>query len=433
MLNEFLKRTAIVVMAACSIAAMSVSAEQTDINDYTSHINELEQEQQALQEQLSELQAQKMDISDDITENAQQAYFYDEQLSIREYELANISEQVSILRKQISECDMLQKQKQQEVDDGIDRFKKQLRFRYMTDYDVFSVVSSDESFYNIYIMDEFLDHVVERDQRNIVKLTADIEVLEKSQAIYEKSYAELSEKEAQLQSDIVELRELYNRHDQIQSMYAAEWAEIQNMTREAQLKEEEIEEELASTIRAQQRENEKKRKAELEQRRKEERERKVREKEQQTSYEQTVTYVYVYYDSDSQLIWPCPTVYNITSNFGWRSLAQENYVTKLHKGIDISKPNCYGEPIIAAQSGWVLRASNTGNGYGIHVVLDHGDDLSTLYGHMSSCCVSVGDYVEQGQTIGYIGSTGQSYGNHCHFEVRVAGNPTDPLDFVSYQ
>ena len=68
---------------------------------------------------------------------------------------------------------------------------------------------------------------------------------------------------------------------------------------------------------------------------------------------------------------------------------------------------------------------------GIHVVIDHGDKIATLYGHMSSCCVNVGDEVKQGQTIGYIGCTGYAYGNHCHFEVRVNGQHTDPLNYVS--
>ena len=65
------------------------------------------------------------------------------------------------------------------------------------------------------------------------------------------------------------------------------------------------------------------------------------------------------------------------------------------------------------------------------ITTDHGDKIATLYGHMSSCCVNVGDEVKQGQTIGYIGCTGYAYGNHCHFEVRVNGQHTNPLNYVS--
>lgn len=133
----------------------------------------------------------------------------------------------------------------------------------------------------------------------------------------------------------------------------------------------------------------------------------------------------------SDLIWPCPTVMNMTDGYGRRTVDEEGGASEFHKGIDITKPGCAGEKIVAAASGTVITASNTGNGYGIHVVIDHGGKLATLYAHMSDCTVSVGDYVEQGQTIGYIGSTGQAYGNHLHFEVRVNGEHTNPLNYVS--
>lgn len=135
--------------------------------------------------------------------------------------------------------------------------------------------------------------------------------------------------------------------------------------------------------------------------------------------------------SDTGFIWPVPTVRNISDGYGYRSIAEEGGASSNHKGIDINKPNCSGEEIVASAGGVVITASNTGNGYGIHVVIDHGDSISTLYGHMSSTTVSVGDEVQQGQVIGYIGNTGYAYGYHCHFEVRINGQHTDPLNYVS--
>ncbi len=129
-------------------------------------------------------------------------------------------------------------------------------------------------------------------------------------------------------------------------------------------------------------------------------------------------------------IWPVPSVRNITDGYGGRYIEEEGS-SSFHKGIDINKPNCKGEPIVASAGGVVITASNTGNGYGIHVVIDHGDGIATLYGHMSSAAVSVGDEVQQGQVIGYIGNTGYAYGYHCHFEVRVDGQHTDPMKYVS--
>lgn len=138
------------------------------------------------------------------------------------------------------------------------------------------------------------------------------------------------------------------------------------------------------------------------------------------------------YGSSSQtgFIWPVPSVRNITDDYGSRYIEEEGS-GDFHKGIDINKPGCAGEPIVASAGGVVITASNTGNGYGVHVVIDHGDNIATLYGHMESTTVSVGDEVTQGQVIGYIGQTGYAYGYHCHFEVRVNGQHVDPLDYVS--
>ena len=94
------------------------------------------------------------------------------------------------------------------------------------------------------------------------------------------------------------------------------------------------------------------------------------------------------------------------------------------RGIDIGAP-C-GTPIKAAGTGVILSAGFNSGGYGNMTLINHGNGLSTLYGHQSSIIVSAGQSVTQGQVIGYVGSTGKSTGCHLHFEVRVSGNPVDP-------
>jgi len=121
--------------------------------------------------------------------------------------------------------------------------------------------------------------------------------------------------------------------------------------------------------------------------------------------------------SSSGLIWPVNGP--ITSGFGWRW-------GRMHEGIDIGVP-C-GTPIHAAASGTVIY-SGWMDGYGNFVVIDHGNGLATAYGHQSAIYVSGGS-VSQGQVIGAVGSTGNSTGCHLHFEVRVNGNPVDPLGYL---
>ena len=101
---------------------------------------------------------------------------------------------------------------------------------------------------------------------------------------------------------------------------------------------------------------------------------------------------------------------------------------KLHSGMDIGCGT--GTSVVAAQAGTVIKASyNTA--YGNHVVISHGNGISTLYAHNSTLLVSVGQQVTQGQVISKSGNTGYSTGPHLHFEVLVNGSPQNPRGYVS--
>jgi murein DD-endopeptidase MepM/ murein hydrolase activator NlpD len=125
-----------------------------------------------------------------------------------------------------------------------------------------------------------------------------------------------------------------------------------------------------------------------------------------------------------RLAWPCSG--RITSPFGWR-FHPVLHKQKFHSGIDISAG--MGTPVCAADSGVVI-VSGWNGGYGKMVVIDHGNRISTLYGHNSVLRVNVGDRVTQGQVIALSGSTGLSTGPHVHFEVRVDGRPVNPLSYL---
>ena len=128
---------------------------------------------------------------------------------------------------------------------------------------------------------------------------------------------------------------------------------------------------------------------------------------------------------DGTFIRPVPGP--ITSGFGYRTDPVTG-ATAFHAGLDFGAP-C-GTPIKAAGTGVILSAGFNSGGYGNMTLINHGNGLSTLYGHQSSIIVSAGQSVTQGQVIGYVGSTGKSTGCHLHFEVRVGGNPVDPNGYL---
>ena len=125
--------------------------------------------------------------------------------------------------------------------------------------------------------------------------------------------------------------------------------------------------------------------------------------------------------------WPAPSGTRITSPFGYRNHPISGTYSS-HRGIDIS--TAYGTNIVAAEDGIVTIAKYNGS-YGRYIVINHGNGYTTLYAHNSQLLVSVGDIVKRGQVIAKAGSTGNSTGPHCHFEVSYNGNLQNPLNYLN--
>lgn len=133
--------------------------------------------------------------------------------------------------------------------------------------------------------------------------------------------------------------------------------------------------------------------------------------------------------TSAKFLWPVPGYYNITSYYGQRW-------GRLHGGIDIASAGIEGKPIVAAADGVVIAAGYNNGGYGNWVMINHGTNggkqFATVYAHMKySPSVKNGQSVKSGQVIGYVGTTGRSTGNHCHFEIRVNGSRVNPMGYFS--
>lgn len=130
--------------------------------------------------------------------------------------------------------------------------------------------------------------------------------------------------------------------------------------------------------------------------------------------------------SPTGLNWPTPGYYRITSPYGYR-IHPILKTKRLHTGIDLGVP--YGKNVIASNGGKVILAKYNG-GYGYCLIIDHGGGMSTLYAHLSSFSVKVGDTVAAGQKVAQIGTSGLSTGPHLHYEVRLNGAHTNPEDYL---
>ncbi|HMU45568.1 MAG TPA: M23 family metallopeptidase [Chitinophagaceae bacterium] len=157
---------------------------------------------------------------------------------------------------------------------------------------------------------------------------------------------------------------------------------------------------------------------------------KSRAKAQEKSYKEVVSLV----KDKEKLLAHTPAIQpvsnkdlnRIASGFGYR-IDPVYKTVKFHAGLDFSAPQ--GTPIYATADGNVNIAGSTGNGYGNHVVINHGYGYETLYGHMVRVKVRRGQSVKRGEVIGWVGSTGKSTGPHCHYEVHKNGQKIDPIYF----
>ncbi len=137
--------------------------------------------------------------------------------------------------------------------------------------------------------------------------------------------------------------------------------------------------------------------------------------------------VYIGSASKKGFLWPAPSCHYVSSAYGWRSRGW-------HKGIDLVKAGggALGTPVIASRSGRVEVVQRSNSGYGNMVLINHGDGYKTRYAHLvsGSITVSVGEHVDAGQTIGKVGSTGNSTGPHLHFEVIYNGETYNPANYI---
>ncbi|MDE6746805.1 MAG: peptidoglycan DD-metalloendopeptidase family protein [Oscillospiraceae bacterium] len=405
-------------------------------------MSDLEAKQTQLEKERKNVEAALEDYKGKAEEEAEYLKEYDKKMELQEQQVKIVEEQIELLNEEIAGLEDDIAAKEEELDAGIEQFRQRLRALYMAGNDsLASVIAGSNDFYDMLARMEFVERVSKHDNDLIESLNTQVAELEADKAVRGEKLEALETKKSQEEQYYAELRETYNNHAETKQMQENMIADYRNRANEIDAEQQKVEEELQAEIRRLQEEAERKRKEEEERRRQEE-ERRRQEEEQKRLEAEANGQEYVPQEvttdtsgtftsySETGFIWPVPSIRNMTDGYGNRWIVEEQK-NNFHKGIDITKPGCAGTPTVAAAGGTVIQAGDKGNGYGNCVIIDHGNGVATLYAHHQSLAVSVGQTVKQGDTLGYIGHTGYAYGDHCHFEVRVDGQHTNPLNYVN--
>lgn len=428
MKNNFIKKKILPLSAALVISLQCVSGASVTADT----MSDLEAQQAALENELDDVEANLSKYESLAEESEEYLKEYDEKMKLQEEQVALVGAQIKLCNNDIAELEEDIAAKEAELDEGIEQFRQRLRALYMAGNDsLASVIAGSDDFYDMLARMEFVERVSKHDNDLIDSLNVQVAELEKTKAEYGEKLEKLEAKKAEEEKYSAELRDTYNNHAETKKMHENMIADYKARADEIESEQEKIEQELQEEIRRLQAEAEKKRKEEEEKRKKEEEQRKKEaEANNETYVPQEYTPPATY--SETGFIWPVPSVRNMSDGYGERWII-ETQSSDFHKGIDITKPGCAGTPTVASAGGTVIQAGDRGNGYGECVIIDHGNGISTLYAHhqRGSLKVSVGDTVVQGQELGAIGQTGNAFGNHLHFEVRLNGQHTNPLNYVN--
>lgn len=375
-------------------------------NVFAKTSSEIQDEIDALEDQADEIAAQREELEGQIAETKEEMVsFSDKKLQIdREAEL--LRQTVENINSQIHEYSALIAERQAELDD-LEAQHEDLMHRYQMrmrtiqergPISIWNVILSADSFSDMISDNIMVEEIAAADQRMLQELQDSAqkileakEELANQKGVLEEKRMEMDDAQAQLDQKRAEAEQMLVELNENKERLAAEVAEWE--AQEAILAEEIAKKEKEYTA---------------------------------ARLVETGGEAYIY--TESGFIFPVSTsgFACLSSPYGMRT----NPVTGvycLHNGVDFAAN--MGTPIFASKSGVVTTAC-LGGGWGNYVVINHGDGFSSLYAHMTYYIVSEGEYVEQGETIGYVGSTGNSTGPHLHFTIFYDGNSVNPMNYV---
>lgn len=388
----------LLVLAALCAMLPTVSAENS---------SDIQDEIDRLKEEADRIEQQQKEIENQIDENdAQTLSFAEEKMRIdNDLELAR--QEVENLEAQIHQYNLLVAEKQAELDELTEKQntlmqKFRLRMRSLQErgnISYWQVLFHSASFEDMLMRKTMVEEIAASDQRMLGQIRENAEQVLLAKESLTEQKAMLEEKKVEQAAAQEALEQKRAESDQAISELIASRQDLVEEQERIQDDMDALEKEIAA------------------------REEELNRQQQQNNYVPVVT--------EAGFLFPVSLngYQCMTSPYGYR-VHPISGVTRLHNGVDLAAVT--GTPIFASKSGVVTTACiGWGNGYGNHVVINHGDGFSTLYAHQSALNVYEGQIVSQGDVIGYVGSTGNSTGPHLHFTVFKNGETINPMSCIS--
>lgn len=361
---------------------------------YGDELDKLRQQQKKATEEIKKYQNLINTKNKELKSLSQQLRDLDSSIATVEKELEKLEDQLSTTQTKLAQTQQELNIAEAELAERSEIFSQRLVAIYQNgDVDLLEVLFSSTSITDFLVRFELLSRIAEQDMELLKAIEAQKAQIEQHKAELEERRQELAGLKSRAETKRAELAAQRKAKEELRVQIATE----KEAAEKALAEQEKTSQEIAQRIKAIQAQ---------------------RQKQQNT---QTASR-----NLGGRFAWPVPGYSRITSDYGTR-VHPVLKVKKLHTGVDVGAPS--GAKVVAAEAGTVIIAGWFG-AYGNTVVVDHGNNTSTLYGHLSAVSVKVGEQVTRGQQVGKVGSTGLSTGSHLHFEVRINGDPTNPWDYL---
>ena len=419
----------------------SVGSDESDTSDNASSqgdnstgfdVTEYAQKLRTIAEQQAKLDDEISKADTDIKNQKNKQKILQKKIDSVNDEIQTINSYMTALEIKISNNKREIEKKKAEIEQGISDFKQRLRAMYLAGSESYtSIILESDSFYDVLMRMELLKRVANHDNDMIDNLVTLKNQYESKQKELESQQEEYKKQNKSLTAKKKNLNKLYNSTEETKKELQRKKKALQAQNKAYETERAQFETGLSGILKSSSGSTSRDKEVEatmaIANVKLDELHKAINEKKKKGKKLGK-------YEASYDFAWPVKDHYNVSSGVGARWGA-------FHSGLDITGD--HGTPIRASDNGTVLRTNTTcthdygkskscgcGGGYGNYVIIDHGNDFITLYGHLTEVDVQPGDKIKKGEVIGKMGSTGFSTGDHLHFEIRYQGYILNPAYYV---